>query len=333
MELIEVKQIFLNYYERVDIYSLNKVSTGLINETFVVETNQGKYILQAINQYVFPDPNIGLSNIKLISEVLCEKNFKYNFPAPIQFKYVHDFNKIWRILPFIENTQSFDHIIDVKMVSEASWCMGEFYQLLDGFPTEKLCQTIPNFHNGEYYLNTLLISRDKATKQRKEAAEIVLNKVDEVSHMLIQFDQLVEESPTRVVHFDTKINNFLFDDKMKVKALIDLDTLMPGSVYSDIGDMIRTYANVHGEESTAFDQIQANEQIIAEIIQCFCQKISLSPQEKKNLRFAGKAITLMQCVRFLTDFLMGDIYYKTNSPLHNLDRAKNQLALFDSMKW
>ena len=333
MELIQVQQIFLNYYERVDIYSLNKVSTGLINETFVVETNQGKYILQAINQYVFPDPNIGLSNIKLISEVLCEKKFKYNFPAPIQFKYVHDFNKIWRILPFIENTQSFDHIIEIKMVSEASWCMGEFYQLLEGFPIEKLNQTIPNFHNGEYYLNTLVIGLDKATKQRKEAAEIVLNKVDEVSHMLIQFDQLVEESPTRVVHFDTKINNFLFDDKMTVKALIDLDTLMPGSVFSDIGDMIRTYSNVHGEESTSFDQIQANEKIIAEIIQCFCQKVSLSPIENKNLRFAGKAITLMQCVRFLTDFLIGDIYYKTNSPMHNLDRAKNQLALFDSMKW
>ena len=76
MELIQVQQIFLNYYERVDIYSLNKVSTGLINETFVVETNLGKYILQAINQYVFPDPNIGLSNIKLISEVLCESGLK-----------------------------------------------------------------------------------------------------------------------------------------------------------------------------------------------------------------------------------------------------------------
>ena len=333
MELIQVQQIFSNYYEEVDVYSFSRVSTGLINETFVVETNQGKYILQAINQHVFTDPNIGLANIKLISAALIEKNFKYHFPAPVQFKYVHYFNKIWRILPFIENARSYDQIIDIKMVSEASWCMGEFYQLLDGFPTEKLSQTIPNFHNGEYYLNTLVIGRDKATKQRKEAAEIVLNKVDKVSHLLMQFDQLVEESPTRVVHFDTKINNFLFDDKMKVKALIDLDTLMPGSVFSDIGDMIRTYANVHGEESTAFDQIQANEQITAEIIQCFCQKISLSPQEKKNLRFAGKAITLMQCVRFLTDFLMGDIYYKTNSPFHNLDRAKNQLALFDSMKW
>ena len=333
MELIQVQQIFSNYYEEVDVYSFSRVSTGLINETFVVETNQGKYILQAINQHVFTDPNIGLANIKLISAALIEKNFKYHFPAPVQFKYVHYFNKIWRILPFIENARSYDQIIDIKMVSEASWCMGEFYQLLDGFPTEKLSQTIPNFHNGEYYLNTLVIGRDKATKQRKEAAEMVLNKVDEVSHLLIQFDQLVEQSPTRVVHFDTKINNFLFDDKMKVKALIDLDTLMPGSVFSDLGDMIRTYANVHGEESTAFDQIQANEQITAEIIQCFCQKISLSPIEKKNLRFAGKAITLMQCVRFLTDFLMGDIYYKTNSPFHNLDRAKNQLALFDSMKW
>ena len=333
MELIQVQQIFSNYYEEVDVYSFSRVSTGLINETFVVETNQGKYILQAINQHVFPDPNIGLANIKLISAALIEKNFKYHFPAPIQFKYVHHFNKIWRILPFIENTRSYDQIIDVRMVSEASWCMGEFYQLLEGFPAEKLSQTIPNFHNGAHYLNKLVIGRDKATKQRKEAAEIVLNKVDEVSHLLIEVDQLVDESPTRVVHFDTKINNFLFDDKMKVKALIDLDTLMPGSVFSDIGDMIRTYSNVHGEESTSFDQIQANEKIIAEIIQCFCQKVSLSQIENKNLRFAGKAITLMQSVRFLTDFLMGDIYYKTNSPTHNLFRAKNQLALFDSMKW
>ena len=333
MELIQAQQIFLNYYERVDIYSLNKVSTGLINETFVVETNQGKYILQAINQHIFADPNNGLENIKLVSAALIKKNFKYHFPAPIQFKYVDHFNKIWRILPFIENARSYDQIIDVGMVSEASGCMGEFYQLLEDFPTEKLSQTIPNFHNGAHYFNKLVISRDKATKQRKEAAEIVLNKVDEFSHLLIQFDQLVEESPTRVVHFDTKINNFLFDDKMKVKALIDLDTLMPGSVYSDIGDMIRTYSNVHGEESTSFDQIQANEKIIAEIIQCFSQKVSLSPIENKNLRFAGKAITLMQSVRFLTDFLMGDIYYKTNSPTHNLFRAKNQLALFDSMKW
>ena len=148
--------------------------------------------------------------------------------------------------------------------------------------------------------------------------------------ILIEWDEICRKLPKRVIHYDTKINNFLFEKTTnKVIALIDLDTLMPGCVLSDVGDMIRTYSNPMGEESKDISKVICNKNIVAAIINGF--KDSLTLKEIEYLNFGGLAITFMQSVRFLTDYLNDDIYYKTNYENQNLIRANNQYQLFVSL--
>jgi Ser/Thr protein kinase RdoA (MazF antagonist) len=163
----------------------------------------------------------------------------------------------------------------------------------------------------------------------------LINSIQNSQNVLQKFDKLNAELPIRVVHFDAKINNILFDKTTnKAKAIIDLDTLMPGTVLSDIGDMIRTFSNTLGEESKNIDGVKADIEIIQNIINGFlssCKNI-LTNEEKDNLLFSGKAITLLQCIRFLTDYLNNDSYYKIVYPEQNWIRAQNQWALYCSLK-
>jgi Ser/Thr protein kinase RdoA (MazF antagonist) len=139
--------------------------------------------------------------------------------------------------------------------------------------------------------------------------------------------------PVRVVHYDTKINNFLFENNNnKVIALIDFDTLMPGCILSDIGDMIRTYSNPAGEESSELSKVICNRNIVTSILNGFKTSCELEIKEKQNMFFGGLAITLMQSIRFLTDYLNNDIYYNINYENQNLVRASNQFKLYQSLK-
>ena len=162
-------------------------------------------------------------------------------------------------------------------------------------------------------------------KERLLSNKALINKIEKELPILKKWDEVCDILPKRVVHYDTKINNFLFDKKTdEVLALIDLDTLMPGCVLSDIGDMIRTYNNPLGEESKEIEKVICNMEIINTIIKEFTKKVTLEKQEKENLFFGGMAITFMQCVRFLNDYLTGDSYYKTSYKDQNLVRAKKK---------
>ena len=149
--------------------------------------------------------------------------------------------------------------------------------------------------------------------------------------ILAEWDEIRRKLPKRVIHYDAKINNFLFKkNTTKVIALIDLDTLMPGCVLSDIGDMIRTYSNPVGEESKDVSKVTCNKNIVAAIVNGV--KGALTHKEIEYLNFGGQAITFMQAVRFLTDYLNNDIYYNTFYENQNLVRAKNQFKLYRSLK-
>ena len=150
------------------------------------------------------------------------------------------------------------------MVSNATVCIADFYRVLDQFPVQDLHVTIPHFHHGQYYIDEFHKALNHCSSERKTQATQEINHIKFALEELAYFDEVVRQLPNRVVHFDTKISNFLFDEDFNVKALIDLDTLM-------------------------------------------------------------------QSIRFLTDFLKGDVYYAINHPFHNLNRAKNQFILYDSM--
>ena len=195
---------------------------------------------------------------------------------------------------------------------------------------KKLNVTIPNFHSGEHKIMAFNKALKNSSELRKKNAEPLILEIEKNLKILIKWDEICRALPKRVVHYDAKINNFLFEKTTnKVIALIDLDTLMPGCVLSDIGDMIRTYSNTIGEESKDISKVTCNKNIVAAILNGV--KDSLTIVERKYLNFGGLAITFMQSVRFLTDYLNDDIYYKTNYENQNLVRANNQFKLYQSL--
>ena len=330
MELEFAQKILKRFKIDDNILSINQNKTGLINQTFELSNQENKYILQRINTQVFPNYQQGLENIILIKKWLKKTNCSYKFPSPIQNKYLNFENKIYRLLPFVKNSKSINKVSNIREVEEAVKCMDEFYRCLQDFPIEKLNVTIPNFHSGEHKIMAFNKALKNSSELRKKNAEPLISEIEKNLKILIKWDEICRALPKRVVHYDAKINNFLFEKTTnKVIALIDLDTLMPGCVLSDIGDMIRTYSNTIGEESKDISKVTCNKNIVAAILNGF--KDSLTIMERKYLKLGGLAITFMQSVRFLTDYLNDDIYYKTNYENQNLVRANNQFKLYQSL--
>ena len=333
MELEFAQSILLGFGLKESIVTIKKVESGLINSTFVLNSSNNSYILQAINTNIFPNYEKGLENILSVGNWLKRKNYPYSFPLPIKSKYLKVKNEVWRLMPYIKNSISYNRVSSLNQVKSAASCLGEFYHHLSDFNTENLSITLPNFHNGNWIIKKFEEALLNGEKERLLTVKALINEVEKELPILKKWDKVCNSIPERVVHYDTKINNFLFDKKTdEVLALIDLDTIMPGCVLSDIGDMIRTYSNPVGEESKGIDKVVCNMEIINTIIEEFTKKIALEKEEIENLFFGGMAITFMQSVRFLTDYLNGDSYYKTSYKDQNLVRAKNQLALYKSLK-
>ncbi len=338
MELIEINKIVKQFLPTEEVIAFSIIDKGLINQTFVVsvgKVNTKQFILQAINTTIFPLYEKGLQNIILVEKELMKSDFSYGFPTPIQDKYICVDDLVWRMFPFVEKSICYEKVKDKDQAFEAAKCLGDFYSSLNNFDAEQLHIILPNFHNAAFRFKELQKVIAAADDIRLNKAKDIIDAINKEKNVLLKFDKLNAELPKRAVHFDAKISNFLFDKKTgKAKAIIDLDTLMPGTVLSDIGDMIRTYSNVLGEESQAIALVNADTEIIEHIIAGFlsaCGNI-LNDEEKDNLLFSGKAITLLQCIRFLTDYLNNDSYYKIVYPEQNWIRTQNQWALYGSLK-
>ena len=333
MELELAQRILLGFGLKESIVAIKKVESGLINSTFVLNSSNNSYILQAINTNIFPNYEKGLENILTVGNWLKRKNYPYSFPLPIKGRYLKVENEVWRLLPYVKNSISYNRDSSLNQVKSAANCLGEFYHHLSDFNTESLSITLPNFHHGNSITKKFKEALLNGDKERLLTVKALINEVEKELPILNKWDKVCNSLPKRVVHYDTKINNFLFNKTTdEVLALIDLDTIMPGCVLSDIGDMIRTYSNPVGEESKEIEKVICNMEIINTIIQEFTKKVALGKKEIENLFFGGMAITFMQSVRFLTDYLNGDSYYKTSYKDQNLVRAKNQWALYKSLK-
>jgi len=338
LELRPINKIVKQFIPTEDVVAFSTNDKGLINQTFVVSVgkiNTKQFILQAINTAIFPLYEKGLENIILVKKELLKTNFPYSFPTPIQDKYICVDDVVWRMFPFVEESVCYEKVKDKEQAFEAAKCLGKFYSSLNNFNIKQLHTTLPNFHNGNFRLSELDKAINTANTDRLDKVNELINSIQNSRNVLHKFDKLNADLPKRAVHFDAKINNFLFDKiTNKAKAIIDLDTLMPGTILSDIGDMIRTFSNTLGEESENINEVKVDIEIIQNITDGFlssCKNI-LTNEEKDNLLFSGEAITLLQCIRFLTDYLSNDSYYKTNYSEQNFIRAKNQWALYCSLK-
>ncbi len=330
------------------VKNIKPFGTGLINDTFLIQTSEedkDNYILQKINHNIFTNVEQLQNNIisatehirkKLIDE--SEKDVKRKV---LSYIYTHD-NKsyyfdgenYWRIMIFIERSHTYEAITP-ELSMYTGEAMGKFERMLADIPTE-LSETIPNFHNMEFRLKQFhdAIKEDRANRVKE--VEYYIDEMEKRSEYMCMAEHLHREGilPKRICHCDTKVNNILFDEDGNVLCVIDLDTLMPSYIFSDFGDFMRTAANTGAEDDRNLDNVNFNMDIFRAFTKGYLKtaKSFLLPVEIDNLPYAAALFPYMQCVRFLTDYINGDTYYKIKYPQHNLDRTKAQFKLLQSVE-
>ena len=247
--------------------------------------------------------------------------------------YYFDGQNYWRVSVYIADTLTINEV-NSKSSYDCGRAFGHFQrQLIDLH--EPLGETIPDFHNMELRLRQLhqAITTDVAGRVKEVTNELKF--IDSHANEMCIAEQLHRQGllPKRICHCDTKVNNMLFNKDGHVLCIIDLDTVMPAYIFSDYGDFLRTAANSQPEDSPEFDNITFRWEIFEAFTRGYLESTAsfLTPIEREHLPFAAALFPMMQAVRFLTDYLSGDIYYKVQYPSHNLVRTRNQLRYFQQV--
>lgn len=324
------------------VLEVKPLGNGLINTTYKVVTEGAApdYVLQHVNNAIFPDVDLLMDNIVAVTAHIRSKleakhtediDRKVLHFVPCKdgkYYYVYD-EKYWRVMTYIPDTVS-----KTGVTPESSYIVGEtfgdFQAMLADIP-QQLGETIKDFHNIEFRLRQLdeAIAEDKMGRYAETK-----NLVDEIkqrAERMCMAERLYREGklPKRICHCDTKVDNILFDQNDDVLCVIDLDTVMPSFIFSDYGDFLRSAANTLPEDSPEYDKIDFRMDIFKAFTEGYLKtaRAFLTPIEIENLPFAATLFPYMQLVRFYADYLNGDTYFKTQYPTHNLVRATNQLTL------
>jgi len=342
MELNLASEVLNAYGFTKENTTITQIGTGLINRTYLLSPLAGdkKFILQNINTAVFKAPWAIANNLKAISNYLSIQAPAYLFIKPILTvageEMAHINEEFWRLLPFVPNTISLDVLTEPRQAFEAAKQFGKLSRLLNAFDVKSLQATIPGFHDLalRYKQFTKALSETSATLHAQAKTQIE----DALNHQYI-LDYYISYShrnnfPDHVMHHDTKISNVLLNEKtFEGVCVIDLDTIMPGKFISDLGDMMRTYLCAFSENETNLSLIKIRIPYFEAMIKGYLSEMNsiLTETEKQLILFSGKYIIYMQALRFLTDFLNGNIYYPISYPAQNLDRAKNQFKLLSEV--
>ena len=330
------------------VADVRPLGNGLINDTYLVQTAEADapdYVLQRINHAIFTDVELLQRNIEIVTAHLRHKleaegaddiqRRVLQFVKTVEGKtYFYDGQCFWRMSVFIPDSKTLSEVTPATAY-DAGRAFGRFEQQLTDLP-EPLGETIPDFHNMELRLRQLrdAVSRDAAGRKAKVGEELTL--IGQYADEMCQAEQLHRQGflPKRICHCDTKVNNMLFDRQGRVLCVIDLDTVMPAYVFSDYGDFLRTAANTVAEDDPHLDRIDFRIDIFEAFTKGYLESAScfLTPVEIDYLPFAVALFPMMQAVRFLTDYLNGDVYYKTAYPEHNFVRTRNQLRYFQCVK-
>jgi Ser/Thr protein kinase RdoA (MazF antagonist) len=317
---------------------LKPLGDGLINTTWVVKdtlTNKA-FVLQQVNDKVFKHPEYIANNIRLISDYLCANYPDYLFTSPVKTLDNSDLVKdaegnYFRLFMFVEGSVTYNTLQKPAQAYEAARQFGKFTRLLPGLNISQLRTTIPDFHNIDLRFSQFIDSLKNATFIRKEIAKEAIIYLLANQTIVEEYRQIIisDNYRLRVTHHDTKISNVLFDNEDKGLCVIDLDTVMPGYFISDVGDMMRTYLSPANEEETDLTKIEVRVDFFEAIVKGYLSEMKneLSEAEKTSFVYAGKFMIYMQALRFITDYLNNDIYYKAKYEGHNLMRGQNQIEL------
>ncbi|MCC7505096.1 MAG: aminoglycoside phosphotransferase family protein [Saprospiraceae bacterium] len=319
------------------------VGSGNINDTYRVEVERGggqeRYLLQRLNHQVFKNPEAVARNIRQVATWLDrQKEYPYRIARPVAGLDGADLQRdeagnYWRVFTFLDQCYTPETAAGPGEAFEAARAYGQFLYALRDFPVGQLSDTIPGFHDTDlrWMAFEKTLTEDPAGRvsdvqdeiARLYAAKPVFEKISRLKRQ--------HDLPLRVTHNDTKAGNILLDNNTReVVAVIDWDTIMPGTVLSDFGDMVRTFAPDAYEDAVP-DQLGLRENVLAALHQGFehVTRGFLTTTEVEYLPLGARWIVGEQALRFLTDYLAGDVYYKIRHPEHNLIRAQNQLRLLD----
>jgi hypothetical protein len=329
------------------------IGKGHINDTFAADYDYGgrtvRFVHQTINHQVFPNPVGVMENIDRVTrhkqELLAQKGDSEAgrkaltvIPRRNGQLYYQDGDGIyWRTYIFIDRATTFDTIESLTQAREVAKAYGTFQNLLVDLPGGRLNETIPDFHDArKRFVNLMrVVEKDPENRAREVAEEIeFVSQRENVVDILLG---LIErgELPERITHNDTKLNNVMIDDATgEAICVVDLDTVMPGSVLYDFGDMVRTATSPALEDERDLSLVTMQLPMFEALVSGYWEATRdfLLPVERDHLAFSGKLLALMIGIRFLTDHIEGDVYFKTHRPGHNLDRARNQFKLVFSME-
>lgn len=326
--------------------------SGHINDTYAVTFNQGgvhvRYIFQRINHLIFTNPEKLMENIERVTEHICgklqESGCKDISRHVMTLIPTHDGKSwykdadgnYWRVYIFIENAKTYDTLDSNDQAYQAARAFGAFQKMLVDLPGGPLFEIIPDFHNGMKRYEAFEKAFKADVADRAKLAETEVTFLKENAWVFEVLPKLVESGdiPIRTTHNDTKINNVMLDDVTgEGVCVIDLDTIMPGLALYDFGDMVRTSTSPAAEDEMDLSKVGMLPDRFEALVRGYMDTAGdfLNQAEIDHLVFAGKLITLIIGTRFLTDYLAGDVYFKTHREHHNLDRARTQIKLVQSI--
>ncbi|WP_055427930.1 phosphotransferase enzyme family protein [Bifidobacterium aesculapii] len=314
---------------------------GHINTTYLVTTTARRYIMQRMNTRVFPDTANLMRNIELVTAFLRERGQETLDIIPTTDGRTYATSAAdgspWRVYAFIEGTMSYNLVPNAAVFRESGAAFGSFQNHLAGFDAARLAEPIAHFHDTPHRFADFktTLAEDKLGRAAACRREIDFFLAHEDQYARIT-DALADGTlPLRVTHNDTKLNNILMDRETgKARAIIDLDTIMPGSMLYDFGDSIRFGASTALEDERDLANVHFSTDLFRAYAQGFIGEVrgSLTDGEIDLLPFAGNIMTLECGMRFLADHLAGDMYFATKYPEHNLVRARTQIRLVEEME-
>lgn len=340
----EIVNQFIDAGEGLEVKPLGK---GHINDSFRVKNGDNEYVLQRINHAIFQNVPELQNNILRVTTHIRKKLTEANVtdidrkvltlvPAKDGKYYFEDADgNFWRMMDFVKDSMSYEEI-NPELAYKAGLAFGEFQQMLADLPEGPLFETIPNFHNIESRLETFRESVKHNKVGRLYEVNELVKAIEERAEEMTKAERMHREGKLvkRTNHCDTKVNNILFDNDGNVLCVVDLDTVMPGFVLSDFGDFVRTGANTGAEDDKNLDNVGVDLAIFEGYAKGYLENAAefLTDIEIENLAFGAKLLTYMQTVRFLTDYIDGDTYYKIEYGNHNLIRSQAQFKLLESLE-
>ena len=343
----EIAILAAKQFNSDEITYIEPYGSGHINSTWLAihKSDDGKEVknlMQKISTVAFKNPEQLMENIVGVTEFLRDKVEEDGTLTVIptldgKSFYLDEFGSYWRVYKFVENATAYQQIENDNDFYTCGLAFGEFQQMLAEYPAEKLYETIPNFHNtpSRFADFKKALAEDKMGRAKDVQAEIDFVLAHECKADAITSKLESGEIPYRVTHNDTKLNNILIDNATgKAKCVIDLDTVMPGAAAYDFGDSIRFGASTGAEDETDLSKISVDVHLFEVFAKGYLSTANkfLTPAEKDSLVTGAYLMTLECGVRFLTDYLNGDVYFKIHRENHNLDRCRTQFKLVSDME-